>query len=66
MKGGQANLALPVTDDMAGTLEIHAYKILPNEDIIRDTRTIIVSPADDLNVKVAADKAEYGRAATPP
>ena len=59
MKGGVANLTLPVTDDMTGTVELHAYKILPNEDIIRDTRTIIVSPADDLTVSVAADKAEY-------
>ncbi|MDQ2800599.1 MAG: MG2 domain-containing protein, partial [Armatimonadota bacterium] len=59
MKGGQAMLTLPVTDDMAGTIELHAYKILPNEDIVRDTRTIIVAPADDLTVKVAADQAEY-------
>ena len=58
-KNGQASLSLPITDDMAGTLEIHAYKILPNEDIVRDTRTIIVAPADDLTVKVAADKGEY-------
>lgn len=59
MPGGQANLTLPVTDDMTGTVELHAYKILPNEDIIKDTRTVIVSPADDLTVRVAADRAEY-------
>ncbi len=52
MKGGQAALTLPVTDDMTGTMELHAYKILPNEDIVRDTRTIIVAPADDLSVSV--------------
>jgi len=59
MKGGQAALTLSVTDDMAGTVELHAYKILPNEDIVRDTRTIIVAPADDLNVQMTADKADY-------
>ena len=59
MTNGQATLALPVTADMAGTLELHAYKILPNEDIIRDTRTIIVAPADDLNVQMTADQAQY-------
>ena len=59
MKAGQASLSLPVTEDMTGTVELHAYKILPNEDIIRDTRTILVSPADDLRVSVAADQAEY-------
>ena len=51
--------SLPVTDDMVGTLDIHAYKILPNEQIVRDTRKIIVSPAGDLNIKVALDKGEY-------
>lgn len=59
MTGGQAALTLPVTDDMTGTVELHAYQILPHEGIIRDTRTVIVSPADDLTVRVAADKAEY-------
>ena len=44
---------------MVGTLEVHAYIILPNEEIIRDTRLVIVTPADDLQVSVAADKAQY-------
>ena len=60
MPGGAAQVPLNITPDMVGTLEIHAYKILPNEDIIRDTRTVIVSPADDLNVQIAADHDEYG------
>lgn len=50
---------LPVTADMVGTLELHAYKILPNEQIVRDTRKIIVTPAGDLDIRVALDKAEY-------
>ena len=49
---GRAGLTLPLTEDMVGTLEIHAYKILPNEEIVRDTRTVVVSPADDLEVSV--------------
>ncbi len=59
MRNGESHFTLPVTEDMVGTLELHAYKILPNEDIIRDTRVIVVSPADDLNIKVAADKGQY-------
>jgi uncharacterized protein YfaS (alpha-2-macroglobulin family) len=59
MEGGRTDLALPVTADMVGTLELHAYKILPNEDIIRDTRVIVVSPANDLDIKITADKVEY-------
>ena len=56
---GQAKLTIPLTNDMVGTLEVHAYKILPNEDIVRDTRTVVVSPADDLVITVKADHQEY-------
>ncbi|MCS6775183.1 MAG: alpha-2-macroglobulin family protein [Chloroherpetonaceae bacterium] len=58
-KGGQAQCTLPVTADMVGTLELHAYRILPDENIIRDTRTVVVSQADDLNIQVTADQNEY-------
>jgi hypothetical protein len=59
MEGGKATYDLPVTNDMTGTLEIHAYKILPDENIIRDTRVVVVSPAGDLKIAVTADKNEY-------
>jgi hypothetical protein len=58
-KAGQASVNLNLTNDMVGTLEVHAYKILPDENIIRDTKTIVVAPADDLVVQVTPDKAEY-------
>lgn len=59
LSNGEGRIALPLTPDMVGTLEIHAYKILPNEDIIRDTCTVVVSSADDLDVRITADKAQY-------
>ncbi len=59
LNGNDSHFTLPLTHDMVGTLEIHAYKILPSEEIIRDTRTILVSPADDLDIKITADKQEY-------
>ncbi len=59
MEGGSTSFKLPVTNDMVGTLEIHAYKILPDENIIRDSRVVIASPADDLKISVKADKNEY-------
>jgi hypothetical protein len=59
MKDGEAKLAISVTPDMTGTVELHAYKILPTEDIIRDTRTILVSPADDLTVSMRSDQERY-------
>ena len=65
LHGGQAQLSLPLTHDMAGTLQIRAYKILPNENIIRDTRTIIVSPADDLRSASLRTRHSTDRAAMP-
>jgi len=59
LSGNGGHLTLPLTHDMVGTLEIHAYKILPSEEIIRDTRTVLVSPANDLEIKIVADKPEY-------
>ena len=59
MHGGKTTIEIPITPDMTGTLQVHAYKILPDENIVRDTRTIVVSPADDLNIKAEADLTEY-------
>jgi alpha-2-macroglobulin-like protein len=59
MDGGRTDITLPLTAEMVGTLELHAYKILPDENIIRDTRVIVVSPANDLDIKLTADRVEY-------
>jgi hypothetical protein len=59
LRGGKATMSLPMTPDMVGTLELHAYKILPDENIIRDTRVIYVKPADDLKIAINAGKKTY-------
>jgi uncharacterized protein YfaS (alpha-2-macroglobulin family) len=59
LRGGKAKMSLPITPDMVGTVELHAYKILPDENIIRDTRLLYVKPADDLKVAITADKKTY-------
>jgi hypothetical protein len=56
---GQAAIRIPLTNAMVGTLEVNAYKILPNEQIVRDTKTIVVSPADDLTINVTTDRPQY-------
>ena len=56
LRGGKATMSLAMTPDMVGTLELHAYKILPDENIIRDTRLIYVKPADDLKIAINAGK----------
>src|SRR6266850_1693741 len=49
---GRGSLALPLTPDLAGTIQIHAYRILPDENIVRDTKIIYVRDAGELNVAI--------------
>jgi len=56
---GKGEMVLPLTEGMAGSLSLHAYRIARTGNIIRDTRTVYVNPADDLRIKVTTDKKEY-------
>ncbi len=56
---GKADARITITPDMAGTLELNAYRILPNEQIVRDTRTVLVTNATDLVIDAALDHKEY-------
>ncbi len=58
-RNGGVDVRIPLTNDMVGTLEIHAYKIMPNEQIVRDTKTVVVSPASDLVISVSTDRQQY-------
>ena len=59
LKGGRSEFELPLTADLKGTLEVNAYQILPDENIIRDTRLVYVEPADDLVVEVRPNQDTY-------
>src|SRR5206468_7573114 len=62
IEDGVAHLNLPVTTDMAGSLEIRAYRLLAETDAAlasQSTTRVIVLPADDLKIAVTADRAEY-------
>ncbi len=59
ISGQTAEHLLPITDDMTGTIEVRAYRITADEQIVRDSRTIIVEPASDLRLKIVADKSTY-------
>ena len=59
LSGGRSELSISLTPDLQGTLEVHAYQILPDENIIRDTRLLYVAPADDLVVEVRPDQETY-------
>jgi len=59
VRDGRGRLALDLPLDVAGTLELHAYRILPNGQIVEDNKLIQVNRADALDVSVALDKKTY-------
>jgi hypothetical protein len=56
---GKAEFAVDVSPDMVGTLELHAYKVLLDGTIVRDTRLAVVDAPNDLTISVAPDKDTY-------
>ena len=59
ISGGKASLAVDLTPDLYGTLELHAYKILSSGSITRDTRLVVVDRAADLNVEITPGQETY-------
>lgn len=56
---GEADIALVVTPEMAGTLDLSAYLFGRNAQAVGDHRMIFVQPSDDLKIETAADAASY-------
>jgi hypothetical protein len=56
---GKAEFAVDASPDMVGTLELHAYKVLLDGTIVRDTRLAVVDAPNDLAVAVSTDKDIY-------
>ena len=59
VRDGKAEFAVDVSPDLYGTLELHAYKVLLDGTIVRDTRLVVVDAPNDLAIAVAADKDTY-------
>ncbi len=56
---GKAAVAVDVTPDFYGTLELHAYKILRSGSITRDTRLVVVEQANDLSLTLTPGADSY-------
>ncbi|HTP06769.1 MAG TPA: MG2 domain-containing protein, partial [Anaerolineae bacterium] len=56
---GRAQVAIDLTPDLNGTLEVHAYRITRDGQIVRDTRLILVDDATELGVAVKPDRDVY-------
>jgi uncharacterized protein YfaS (alpha-2-macroglobulin family) len=59
IKQGKAQFAVDLDAAMFGTLELHAYIVLPDAGIARDTRLVVVDQAQDLTIGIGADRQTY-------
>jgi anti-sigma factor RsiW len=59
LSDGRATLDLDVSPHMAGTLEVHAYQVLPDGTLARDARLAVVDAASEVTIDVRADKSAY-------
>ena len=59
LRGGRALLAVDVSPEMAGTLELHAYQVLPDGTVVRDARLVVVDVPKEVEVSVQPDSATY-------
>ena len=59
VKDGKAVQTLDLPQTVFGSLEIHAYQMLQQGEIIRDSRVVYVQPRNDLKVTVQPGKAEF-------
>ena len=59
VEAGQAQVAVDLTPDLYGTLELHAYKVLRSGNISRDTRLVVVDNAADLNLSLSPGQETY-------
>ncbi len=59
VQGGKAELAVDLTPELYGTLQLNAYKVLSSGSITRDSRLVVVDRAADLTVQVTPGQASY-------
>ena len=59
LRQGRASLELDVSPDMAGTVEVHAYQVLPDGSVAQDTRLALIDTTADLQVTVQPNRASY-------
>lgn len=59
IEGGKVSGRISIAPDLFGTIELHAYVILPSGEIMRDTKVVYVEQNDDLSINVSLDKNTY-------
>jgi len=59
VEDGRAEFAVDLSGDLFGALMLHAYKVLPDGSLIRDTRVVVADAPRDLATDIRADQAVY-------
>jgi len=59
VEDGRAVLVLDLDGTMIGTLGLHAYRVLPDGSVVRDTRLVVVDAPRQVAVAVSADRNQY-------
>jgi hypothetical protein len=59
LENGRATLAVDLDERFFGTLELHAYRVLADGEIVRDTRVVVVDAPREIAVAIASDKDGY-------
>ena len=52
VKDGRAEFAVDLSGDLYGALTLHAYKVLADGSIIRDTRVVVVDAPRDVTTEI--------------
>jgi len=59
VQNGKAEFAVDLSGDLFGALALHAYKVLGDGSIIRDTRVVVVDAPRDVTTDIQADHDVY-------
>lgn len=59
VQDGRAEFEIDASPDLYGTLELHAYKVLLDGSLVRDTRLVVVDQPRDLAITVSANRETY-------
>lgn len=55
----RASFSINLTSDLRGGLTLHVYRILKNENIIRDSKLVLVRPDNDLLLSIRTHRQVY-------
>jgi len=56
---GRGRADLDLSEDFLGTLELHAYRVLGDGTLVRDTRVVQVNRAEQLSLELGLDRSSY-------